>query len=153
MCWGPLGNSRNRCRLDGAIRNRVGGGSERGEETDSDSEANAEYGATHVEDYDDEVQNETEVCDGSESVKVGEVSCISITVSKTESVLYADEPGVSGNHRTNSKLSLVQPYVRCSLFATNLNIENGISPDGCGSWKDMATPRLRIGSKYQAEPF
>lgn len=70
-----------------------------------------------------------------------------------ERLLYINEPGVFDNHRANSKLSLVQPYVLCSLFATNLNIEKEISPDGCGSWKVMGTSRLHVGTKYQAEPF
>ena len=110
MHWGPLGNSRRRYRLYGAIWNSVSGGSKRIEEASSDGKANAEYRATHVEDDDDEVQKEVKVYNGSGSVKVKEVSKCRTpirTVSKTEKVLYTNEPGVPGIHRANSKLSLV----------------------------------------------
>ena len=100
ICWGPLWQRAcRRCSIDGAIWDSVGDCSKRGKKADGDGKAKAEYGATHVEDDDDKVQNETEVYNGSESVKVKEVSKYRTsirTVSKTEKVLYTNEPGVPG---------------------------------------------------------
>lgn len=90
ICWGPLWyRVRRRCRFDGAVWNSVGGGSERGEKADGDGKADAEYGASHVEDGIDELQKpnlETEIYNGSESVKDKEVLYIK-TVLKTEKIL------------------------------------------------------------------
>lgn len=55
ICWGSFGSSRRRCRLDGAMWNSVDGGGESGEETGGDGKAEAEYGASHFTDDDDEV--------------------------------------------------------------------------------------------------